>query len=372
MRPAAPPRCARPRAFEFRYQYLAGGVNTGNGWATWNTDGQFVTLVHRGLGRTTASIAGLPVLHAPPVEPGDRRRRDGEGPVQPREHRDDGRLVRRPAPVLPARGRRHSRSCSTSSPTCGATSSRRLDRRRRHDRPGRPSRAPATRPWPACRTTPPGSPARSSACATSSRPTCCSRTTSRSGARSGTSPYRTARTRRSTSSPARAADFYGRSGADFDLDLHRHRRPRRGVQADRLRRRRRLTLGWCRLRPLCPVHQGLRGGDRPPRRRVADPARQHEDARPEQHVGPLPGQPRRVVPRGPGRDAPRPVARRRRRRPAVRRRCRRHDLRLRRAGRRRHQPGGDQRQHPHRRLSADDDGGYFRERAAGPTTPRAA
>ena len=30
-------------AFEFRYQYLAGGANTGNGWATWNTNGQFVT-----------------------------------------------------------------------------------------------------------------------------------------------------------------------------------------------------------------------------------------------------------------------------------------------------------------------------------------
>ncbi len=29
--------------FGFRYQYLAGGVNTGNGWANWNTNGQFVT-----------------------------------------------------------------------------------------------------------------------------------------------------------------------------------------------------------------------------------------------------------------------------------------------------------------------------------------
>ena len=28
--------------FGLRYQYLAGGVNTGNGWATWNTDGDFV------------------------------------------------------------------------------------------------------------------------------------------------------------------------------------------------------------------------------------------------------------------------------------------------------------------------------------------
>ena len=27
--------------FLFRYQYLAGGVNTGSGWATWNTNGDF-------------------------------------------------------------------------------------------------------------------------------------------------------------------------------------------------------------------------------------------------------------------------------------------------------------------------------------------
>lgn len=29
--------------FGFRYQYLAGGVNTGDGWAHWNADGSFVT-----------------------------------------------------------------------------------------------------------------------------------------------------------------------------------------------------------------------------------------------------------------------------------------------------------------------------------------
>src|SRR5436190_1421984 len=29
--------------FGFRYQYLAGGANTGNGWATWNNGGTFVT-----------------------------------------------------------------------------------------------------------------------------------------------------------------------------------------------------------------------------------------------------------------------------------------------------------------------------------------
>src|SRR5581483_6164313 len=29
--------------FGFRYQYLAGGVNTGSGWSTWAPDGTFVT-----------------------------------------------------------------------------------------------------------------------------------------------------------------------------------------------------------------------------------------------------------------------------------------------------------------------------------------
>ena len=41
----APGGAANLRAdapFGLRYQYLAGGVNTGNGWATWNTNGDFV------------------------------------------------------------------------------------------------------------------------------------------------------------------------------------------------------------------------------------------------------------------------------------------------------------------------------------------
>lgn len=33
----------RTAHFGFRYQYLAGGVNTGKGWATWNENGSFVT-----------------------------------------------------------------------------------------------------------------------------------------------------------------------------------------------------------------------------------------------------------------------------------------------------------------------------------------
>src|SRR5262249_59439956 len=33
----------RAAPFGFRYQYLAGGVNTGHGWSTWNPNGSFVT-----------------------------------------------------------------------------------------------------------------------------------------------------------------------------------------------------------------------------------------------------------------------------------------------------------------------------------------
>jgi len=34
----------RSAPFGFRYQYLAGGVNTGSGWSTWNPDGTFASL----------------------------------------------------------------------------------------------------------------------------------------------------------------------------------------------------------------------------------------------------------------------------------------------------------------------------------------
>ena len=52
--------------FAFRYQYLAGGVNTGNGWATWNPNGDFARFYIQD------SVAqrhhpGLHLLHAVPV-----------------------------------------------------------------------------------------------------------------------------------------------------------------------------------------------------------------------------------------------------------------------------------------------------------------
>jgi hypothetical protein len=45
--PGGAEKLRRSARFGFRYQYLAGGVNTGDGWPTWNPDGSFVTLYVR-------------------------------------------------------------------------------------------------------------------------------------------------------------------------------------------------------------------------------------------------------------------------------------------------------------------------------------
>src|SRR5437899_2125837 len=37
----------RSAPFGFRYQYLSGGVNTGSGWSTWNSDGAFASMYVR-------------------------------------------------------------------------------------------------------------------------------------------------------------------------------------------------------------------------------------------------------------------------------------------------------------------------------------
>ena len=68
-----------------------------------------------------------------------------------------------------------------------------------------------------------------------------------------------------------------------------------------------------------------------PRGRLAAPGRQHRDARDEQRLGPLPGQPRAVAARAEPRKAPEGARRRRCDRVPVRRRRRRDDLRLRRS-----------------------------------------
>ncbi len=64
--------------FGFRYQYLAGGVNTGTGWATWNPNGQFVSSyiadsVAHGL---TPVFPYYMLLQSDPSAGGDEKARD--------------------------------------------------------------------------------------------------------------------------------------------------------------------------------------------------------------------------------------------------------------------------------------------------------
>ena len=55
-----------------RYQYLAGGVNTGHGWATWNPGGSFASIVC-GRVRSERSIPVLDLLPAASVRAGGGR-----------------------------------------------------------------------------------------------------------------------------------------------------------------------------------------------------------------------------------------------------------------------------------------------------------
>jgi hypothetical protein len=49
--------------FGFRYQYLAGGANTGNGWATWNPDGTFASMyVHDSWAHNTVPVLSYYML----------------------------------------------------------------------------------------------------------------------------------------------------------------------------------------------------------------------------------------------------------------------------------------------------------------------
>jgi hypothetical protein len=65
-------------AFGFRYQYLAGGVNTGNGWATWNTNGQFVSyyVADSAANNMTPVFPYYMLLQSNPVVGGDEKAQD--------------------------------------------------------------------------------------------------------------------------------------------------------------------------------------------------------------------------------------------------------------------------------------------------------
>ena len=111
----------RSARFGFRYQYLAGGVNTGSGWATWNPDGSFVTryLAESRRAGIVPVFSYYMLLQSKPGG-GDELHADLanlRNAATMKAYWADLRLFF-------ARARGPSRSCCTSSPTSGATSSR--------------------------------------------------------------------------------------------------------------------------------------------------------------------------------------------------------------------------------------------------------
>ena len=120
----------------------------------------------------------------------------------------------------------------------------------------------------------------------------------------------------------RSAAFYRSLGAAFDLSFEDFSDRDSGyyekVRGDVVR-----VVQAGGLPPPPPVRPHLRPPCRHPHGRVADPARQHRDARDERHHGPLPGQPRAVAARRRERpEAPARVREGRIRRLPVRRRRR--------------------------------------------------
>ena len=276
--------------FGLRYQYLAGGVNTGQDWPHWNPNGSFVSLY------ITESEAHriVPVFSYYEIRqslPGAGRRRRGERrPRQPRRRRDDAQLLRHARVVLPARGRgeRSGRAATRARPVrlrraaCQSTAM---------PRPCPPlSPRPASRRCAACRTRRPASRRPSSRCATAYAPRVLVGYPISIWGTGMDIHLSHPSSAQVDQMAAQAAAFYRSLHAHFDLDLHRADRPRRRLRADGQRR------GPGGVVEAVDFNHDIRflatttARVAPPDRHVADPARQHGLPDREQHALPLQGQ----------------------------------------------------------------------------------
>ena len=78
--------------FQLRYQYLAGGVNTGGGWQTWNTNGTFVSMyVSESAAHDIVPVFSYYMLRQ--SKPGNAQGEYDGRPGQPQEHGHDDRLL---------------------------------------------------------------------------------------------------------------------------------------------------------------------------------------------------------------------------------------------------------------------------------------
>ena len=220
--------------FGFRYQYLAGGVNTGSGWATWNAGRRASSRYyvqdsrrqrhHSRSSPTTCSTSPRPAQAAA----SERRRLDNL-----QNTADDARLLQRPQALLPAGRRRSadSRSSCTSSPTSGATCSSGS----RGDDAGDASRSQVGCDRPAGAGRPAGQrprlrPGDRPAARRATRRTSCSATTSAPGAPAPTSSSATPATPTVDALGARAGSLLPLARRRLRPGLRRVQRPRRRLQ----------------------------------------------------------------------------------------------------------------------------------------------
>jgi hypothetical protein len=95
--PGAAAALRRIAPFGFRYQYLAGGVNTGSGWSTWNPDGTFASMyVHDSWSHGTVPVLTYYMLLQSSPRAGDEARTDLahlRDPALMRAYWDDVRLL---------------------------------------------------------------------------------------------------------------------------------------------------------------------------------------------------------------------------------------------------------------------------------------
>ena len=336
--PGGAPALRRAAPFGFRYQYLAGGVNTGSGWATWNPAGSFVTRYD-----TESWAAGIiPVysyyqlLQSKPAEPG------GEDAVDLAHLDDPGTMAAYWSDVRLFFQRAHGSKpvvLHVEPDLWGY-----IEQASRGDNAATvPAVVPGNLPQTAAGFAQEFVQLRDALAPNVILAYHMSGWGTKHDIVYEKPPPATVR-----AYAARSAAFYRSLGAHFDVAFEDFSdrdagyyqavaaQPEHVVQAGRLRAA--LAL---RLDVRAP------GGD--PDGGVADPAREHRDARREQHERPLPGQPRPVAARPELAGTPARVCGGRLRRLPLRPRRRRQHLRLRRSRRRCHESGADRRQHHHAR-----------------------
>ena len=305
---AAALRASAP--FAFRYQYLAGGVNTGNGWSTWNTNGQFVSwyVEDSAAHGVTPVFPYYMLLQSNPATGSSEQAKDLsnlENTSTMAAWYADLRLF-----FQRAAGDTHRRPPRRARPVGlhrAGDAGRRTTRRR--SRP--PSRARVMRPSADLPNTASGFARAIVRLRDQLAPNVLLAYHLSVWGTNWDISYSNSPDSQVDALAARAAAFYASLGADFDLTFtdiaDRDAGFKKAIYGDG-------GASWwddADFVRYARFIKGYVGGDRAPRRRLADPARQHEDARRGRHLGPLPGQPRRVVPRRPGRDAPGALARRR-------------------------------------------------------------